>query len=183
MKKTIIDAGHGGEDPGAISEKLREKDLTLKIALYTEEHLKNNYEVEVKMTRRNDVFVSLNDRAKIANRFKADLFVSIHINSSINGTGFESFIYTDTGEQTFQFQKILHNEIEAALAVEGSFKNRGLKRANYFVLKKTNMPAILTENLFIDLDAGYLSSEEFLKNIGVAHARGIAKCLNLPEKI
>ena len=182
MKKTTIDAGHGGEDPGAVGEKLREKDLTLKIALYAEEFLENNYEVEVQMTRRNDVFVSLSERAKLANRFKSDLFVSIHINSAINGTGFESFIYTDTEEQTFQFQKILHSEIEEALAAEGSFKNRGLKRANYFVLRKTKMPAILTENLFIDLDAEYLSSEAFLKNIGIAHARGISKCLGLENK-
>ena len=182
MKKTTIDAGHGGYDPGTVSDKLREKDITLKIALYAEEFLLNNYLVEVKMTRKNDVFVSLKDRAKIANRFKSDLFVSIHVNSSVNGTGFESYIYTETAEKTFQFQKVLHKYVNDEINRHVEKKDRGLKRANYYVLKHTKMPAVLTENLFIDLDGEFLSKEEFLKDLGIAHAKGIADFLQLPIK-
>ncbi|NGY85294.1 N-acetylmuramoyl-L-alanine amidase [Bacillus megaterium] len=182
MKKVVFDAGHGGYDPGAISEKLREKDITLKIALYAEEHLKNNYLVAVKMTRSNDVFVSLYERAKIANRFKADLFVSIHVNATLNGTGFESYIYTDTKENTREFQKTLHTEITETLNRYGDIKDRGLKTAHYVVLKKTAMPAVLTENLFIDLDGEILSQESFLQVVGIAHAKGVAKFLELETK-
>ena len=182
MKKVTIDAGHGGNDPGAVSEKLREKDITLKIALYAEEYLLKNYEVQVKMTRSNDVFVSLSERAKIANRFKSDLFVSIHVNAAEKGTGFESYIYPETKEQTKTLQNALHSEIIKTLNGYGNIKDRGLKTAHYFVLKKTKMPAVLTENLFIDLDGELLSREEFLKNVGIAHAKGIADFLKLPIK-
>jgi N-acetylmuramoyl-L-alanine amidase len=179
MKKVTLDAGHGGNDPGAVSEKLREKDITLKIALYAEEYLLKNYQVLVKMTRSNDVFVTLNERTKIANRFNSDLFVSIHVNAGGQGTGFESYTYTGIGEQTRKLQSILHNEIIKTMNEYTHIKDRGLKTAHYFVLKKTKMPAVLTENLFIDLDGDLLSKEEFLKEVGIAHARGIAEFLQL----
>ncbi|WP_456364508.1 N-acetylmuramoyl-L-alanine amidase [Priestia aryabhattai] len=181
MKRATIDAGHGGEDPGALSDKLREKDLTLKIALYAEEFLRKNFEVLIKMTRSNDVFVSLAERARIANRFKSDLFVSIHINASENGTGFESYIYPETKQRTREFQKVLHSEITATINKHRNIKDRGLKTAHYLVLKKTSMPAVLTENLFIDLDGDLLSRESFLKDVGEAHARAIAQFLELPK--
>ena len=177
MKRLTIDAGHGGEDPGAVSDKLREKDITLKIALYAEEFLRKNFEVLIKMTRSNDVFVSLNERARIANRFKSDLFVSIHVNAAANGTGFESYIYPETKQQTREFQKALHSEITATINKYRNIKDRGLKTAHYLVLKKTSMPAVLTENLFIDIDGDLLAKEEFLKEIGEAHARGIMNFL------
>ncbi|WP_230932279.1 N-acetylmuramoyl-L-alanine amidase [Priestia sp. TSO9] len=178
MKRLTIDAGHGGEDPGAVSDKLREKDITLKIALYAEEFLRKNFEVLIKMTRSNDVFVSLNERARIANRFKSDLFVSIHVNAAANGTGFESYIYPETKQKTREFQKALHSEITATINKHRNIKDRGLKTAHYLVLKKTSMPAVLTENLFIDLDGDLLAKEEFLKEIGEAHAKGIMNFLD-----
>ena len=181
MKRLTIDAGHGGEDPGAVSDKLREKDITLKIALYAEEFLRKNFEVLIKMTRSNDVFVNLNERARIANRFKSDLFVSIHVNAAANGTGFESYIYPETKQQTREFQKALHSEITATINKYRNIKDRGLKTAHYLVLKKTSMPAVLTENLFIDLDGDLLSKESFLKEVGEAHGRGIAEFLQLPK--
>ena len=87
----VIDAGHGGKDPGALGSVSREKNINLAIALktgsYLEESLKN---VKVLYTRRSDVFVGLNERADFANKNKADLFISIHANSiskkSIKGT-------------------------------------------------------------------------------------------------
>jgi N-acetylmuramoyl-L-alanine amidase len=181
MHRVVLDPGHGGDDPGAVSsDNLREKDITLKIALYAEEYLLKNYKVQVKLTRSNDVSVSLSDRCHIANKFKADLFVSIHVNAG-EGTGFESYIYSETPGSTYRFQQVLHNAIFKFLEGYG-LKNRGLKREGFTVLKRTNMPAVLTENLFIDIDYKLLKSESFLKSIGEAHAKGIATYLNLPSK-
>ena len=83
----VIDAGHGGKDPGAVSAtgKIREKDITLKVALMVGESIKKNHpEVKVLYTRKTDVFVGLNDRARMANKADADLFISIHVNAAEN---------------------------------------------------------------------------------------------------
>jgi N-acetylmuramoyl-L-alanine amidase len=83
VKTIVIDAGHGGKDPGCHGTKHKEKDVALAVALkfgkYIEENLKD---VRVIYTRKTDVFVELQERAEIANRAKADLFVSIHCNSA-----------------------------------------------------------------------------------------------------
>lgn len=86
FKTVVIDAGHGGKDPGAHGSKAFEKNVALAIALKVE-HLLNKTmpEINVVMTRRTDKFVPLNQRAEIANRAKANLFISIHCNSSPEG--------------------------------------------------------------------------------------------------
>ena len=93
----VIDAGHGGKDPGAISanKKLYEKDVTLKVALMVGESIKKNHpEVKVLYTRKADVFVGLNDRARMANKANADLFISIHTNAAKNRTAKGAETYT-----------------------------------------------------------------------------------------
>jgi len=81
----VIDAGHGGEDPGALGKKFKEKDITLAIALKVEQIIKIRHpDVKVILTRNTDVFVPLHERAEIANRNKADLFLSIHANANRN---------------------------------------------------------------------------------------------------
>src|SRR5690625_1680462 len=95
MAKIFLDPGHGGSDPGAIANGLREKDLTLKIARYTRDYLRSNYEnAIVRMSRTTDKTLSLTQRTNDANRWSADLFVSVHINAH-NGTayGYEDFIF------------------------------------------------------------------------------------------
>jgi len=84
LKCVVIDAGHGGHDPGAVStNKVKEKDITLNVALKLGKMIEsNNPEVKVVYTRKTDVFVELHKRAAIANNNKADLFISIHCNSS-----------------------------------------------------------------------------------------------------
>ena len=96
VKKIVIDAGHGGKDPGAIGyKKSKEKDIVLKVALltgkYIEEYLKD---VEVVYTRTDDTFIELKDRPIIANKAKADLFISIHANAAGNSGayGAETFV-------------------------------------------------------------------------------------------
>ena len=91
VRKLVIDAGHGGKDPGALGRFVHEKELALAIALktgaYIEKHLPD---VEVIYTRKTDVFLELHERARIANEAQADAFISIHVNangsSSVYGT-------------------------------------------------------------------------------------------------
>lgn len=83
IKKVVIDAGHGGKDPGALGKNSREKDIVLSVALKTGKYINEAYPgVEVIYTRKEDVFVELHKRAQIANESGADLFISIHCNSN-----------------------------------------------------------------------------------------------------
>lgn len=83
IRKLVIDAGHGGEDPGATGKKSKEKDIALSVALKLGNYIKTTFpEIEVIFTRKTDVFVELYKRAQIANDSKADLFISIHCNAT-----------------------------------------------------------------------------------------------------
>ncbi len=92
----VIDAGHGGKDPGALGSKSREKDINLSIALKTGSYLEKNIKnIKVLYTRKTDLFVGLKERAEFANKNKADLFISIHANAmpaNRNIKGAETFI-------------------------------------------------------------------------------------------
>ena len=93
----VIDAGHGGKDPGALGAISKEKDITLTVALLVGNYIKKNCpDVKVVYTRERDVFVTLNERAAIANRNNADVFISIHCNSAgskgASATGAETFV-------------------------------------------------------------------------------------------
>jgi N-acetylmuramoyl-L-alanine amidase len=95
IKKIVIDAGHGGKDPGAAIGKTYEKDIALDVALRAGKMINKLYpEVEIIYTRDKDVFIPLMDRAEIANKQKADLFISIHVNicSTEPTTGAETYI-------------------------------------------------------------------------------------------
>lgn len=184
MAKIYWDKGHGGSDPGAVANGLQEKVLTHKIVEYAMDYLEANYTgFEQRTTRTDDQTLTLSQRAKMANDWGADVFVSVHINAG-KGTGFETYVYNGgVSSQTVALQNVLHGEILAAMREFGSITDRGKKRANYAVLRETKMPAVLTENLFIDSnDAKYLKNEAFLKAVGEAHARGVAKFLGLPKK-
>lgn len=95
MKKIVLDAGHGGKDPGNIGSKAREKDINLAVTLLVGKYIKENMpDVEVIFTRKDDSFPTVHERPKIANNNKADLFVSIHSNSAPNKSAFgtETFV-------------------------------------------------------------------------------------------
>jgi N-acetylmuramoyl-L-alanine amidase len=181
MPKFVIDFGHGGSDPGAVANGLKEKDLTLKIGKMIGEMLADYEDVEVIYTRTDDRFIELSERAAIANKAKADFFLSVHINAG-GGTGFESYIYNGgVSAATIAYQNVIHAEIMKAI---GGVRDRGKKRANYAVLRGTKMPAILTENLFIDnpRDAAKLKSDQFLQQIAYGHVIGLEKAFGLKKK-
>ncbi|MBY6276136.1 N-acetylmuramoyl-L-alanine amidase family protein [Symbiobacterium thermophilum] len=185
MVKIMIDPGHEGVennlDPGAVANGLKEAALTLRIAKYMYDML-NEYEgVQVRLTRTGNQRLTLSQRAKMANEWGADFFISIHINAG-GGTGFESYVYNgNVSAATIAYQNVIHAEIMKSI---GSVKDRGKKRANYAVLRETKMPAILTENLFIDNanDAAKLKSEQFLLQVAYGHVEGIAKAFDLKKK-
>ncbi|HOS83988.1 MAG TPA: N-acetylmuramoyl-L-alanine amidase [Bacteroidales bacterium] len=85
IKTVVIDAGHGGKDPGAVGKVAKEKDITLALALKTGNYIQKNIpSVKIIYTRSTDVFVELHKRAEIANKNNADVFISIHVNASTN---------------------------------------------------------------------------------------------------
>ena len=95
LKTVVIDAGHGGKDPGAIgASKTNEKDIALVVALKLGDYISKNFpDVNVVYTRKSDVFLELHERAEIANKNKADLFIAIHCNSSTNQEAFGTSTY------------------------------------------------------------------------------------------
>lgn len=184
IKKIVLDAGHGGRDAGAVGNGLQEKNLTLKIVQRVKEILEKSYkDVQVLLTRNSDVFIELSQRASYANNAKANLFVSVHINSaSASAQGFETFIYSETSSATTKsYQKKIH---DAIMKRAPYFTNRGTKSANYQVLRSTKMPAILTESGFISNsnDSAVLKDSKKLENICIGHAEGIASALGLVKK-
>ncbi len=95
VKTVVIDAGHGGKDPGCHGVKFKEKDIALAVSLKLGKYLEENFpEIKVIYTRKTDVFIELNERANIANKANADLFICIHCNASVNkdACGSETYI-------------------------------------------------------------------------------------------
>lgn len=184
MVKLFLDPGHGGSDPGAVANGLREKDLTLDISLRIRDILLRDYQgVEVRMSRTTDTTVSLSERTNAANTWGANFFLSIHINA-FNGSahGYEDYIHSNLSDssQTAQYRNIIHQEVTRV----NELHNRGKKKANFHVLRETNMPAVLTENGFIDHsgDAQKLRDSNWLQRVAQGHVNGIAQAFNLQRK-
>jgi len=175
--KIYLDPGHGGSDSGAVGNGLQEKNLTLDIALRTR-NLLTSAGHTVRMSRETDIFRELAWRASDANSWGAALFISIHINAG-GGTGFESYRYTSVGQPTIDFHNRLHAGILAGMNSHTPVTNRGLKSANFAVLRLTNMPAVLTENLFIDRasDAALLANSGFIQATAQGHANRVESML------
>lgn len=145
--KFFIDPGHGGHDPGAIGSKSKEAENVLKVALVLEKRLKAQGH-EVKLSRRTDSYLTLKQRADLANAWGADVFMSLHDNSAVNktATGFETFIFNgDVSYESIKLQQHVHKVIANGIGL----RDRGMKRANFAVLRETNMPALLIEYGFI----------------------------------
>lgn len=145
-------------------------------------NLLKNYEVSTILTRDKDIDVGLSQRANIANSSKADFFVSVHINAG-GGSGFESYRHPAASDKTTSIQAIIHREVANFFKGKG-FIDRGIKTANYAVLRETKMPAILVENLFVDSvkDANFLREENNRQAIAQVICDGIVQALGLKQK-
>jgi len=144
-----LDAGHGGTDPGAVGTNpflLEEKEVNLAVAQLLEGELEALGHWVV-MSRRQDTSLSLAARAAFANRLDADFFVSIHANAAASeaARGFEVFHFPSSYYGTQASQAVL----DSMASVFPGHRNRGVKEANFAVLRETVMPAILVETEFL----------------------------------
>lgn len=153
--KVCVDAGHGGSDPGALGNGLRESDVNLAVAKRLQAWLaldtadtRGGGTWNVLMTRTSDATLSLAGRTNAANAFSAASFLSIHMNGfgdpSANGS--ETFCYTG---QSNGAGGRYRNRLQAELLAAWGLRNRGNKEANFYVLRNTRMPAALLEGGFI----------------------------------
>jgi len=157
LKRIVLDAGHGGKDPGTVGKKSREKDVVLSLALQVGKYINENLpDVEVIYTRKTDVFVELKERANIANRNKADLFVSIHCNAtrtpSVYGT--ETFVM---GSKNFN--------------------------ANFDIVKRENAVILLEDNYEENYEGFDPQSPESYMMFNLMQKAHFANSLSLAQKI
>lgn len=200
----VLDPGHGGTESGAVGNGALEKNLTLKIAKYCKAELEQYNGVEVYMTRDNDATVGLEDRVKYAKGKNADIFVSIHINSTGYGTAYGAEVYYPNSNYNVSISnegKELAQKIQDEL-VQLGLKDREIKIRNsengskypdgslqdyYSIIhqsKRAGFPGIIVEHAFIDNVNDYnnfLSSDAKLQKLGQADATGIANYFGLSK--
>ena len=153
----VIDPGHGGHDTGAIGAGgLKEKDVTLDIALRLKRELARRGDFAILMTRTADVAVSLDERVEISNRSYADILVSLHINAWKDPKvhGYETFCFDPPGKdgsRHVESSVALAHLIQNGLVMKPELQavDRGVKSATFRVLRKARMPAVLVEMGFI----------------------------------
>ncbi len=124
ITRVVIDAGHGGVDPGAVGSIAKEKDITLSVALKVGFLIEKNFpDVQITYTRKEDVFIPLNERADIANKVHADLFISIHVNSNPNkdAVGVETYVM---GMHTTQRNMEVAMKENAVITYEKDYKSK-----------------------------------------------------------
>lgn len=182
MPKIVIDPGHGGADPGAVGpSRVQEKDVNLSVSKLVADILSSV--AEVRLTRsgdpapgdeNNELWV----RAQIANNWGADCFVSVHCNSAASpqAHGTETYHYTGSSRG-----KGLATGIQKRLLGSLGLADRGVKEANFAVLRLTQCPAALAELAFISnsTEERYLKSPDFQAKAARAIAEGVADFLGL----
>lgn len=168
----VLDAGHGGYDAGASSRGTKEKDLNFNI-LYTrmKDYFSSNApDTKVYWTRTSDVFITLANRAAFANKVGADLFVSLHMNSTKNSSANGTEVYYSTNNNTASFSGITSKTVATAfkdnLVTRLGTKSRGVKTAGYYVIKHNTVPAVLIELGFLSGSSDYskLTNPTFQQN-------------------
>lgn len=188
VQKTVVclDAGHGGKDVGSVSAngKRYEKDDTLALVWQVKKELEKQ-DIKVVLTRTDDTFVTLEERCRIANWRRADLFVSIHRNSSKNGDGVEVWV----NQKSDVMSEKLANDILKELESTNIQSNRGVKTGtseqkgnDYFVNKNTKMPSCIIELGFISNTKDNELLDKNQEDYAKAIARAIFQNVNQKEK-
>lgn len=172
----VLDAGHGGKDPGAIGSGITEKQIVIEVAKRVEAKLKAAGATVV-MTRSGDTYPTLGDRVELAEDKYADMFVSIHVNSgSSSASGTETYYDTSqnlNGEES----KKLASEIQKQILSLVGTKDRGIKDNDFYVLRNNDMPSVLVELGFITNsdDLAKLKSEKYYDLFAEAIYRGVVE--------
>ncbi|WP_256864653.1 N-acetylmuramoyl-L-alanine amidase [Marinilactibacillus piezotolerans] len=167
----MIDAGHGGKDPGAVSETgFYEKDVALSTAKLLQKRLQDAG-ANVMMTRSDDTFISLNDRVYLTSKASADAFISLHydameIENSMSGT--TTYYYADS-------ELNLAETINRYLKDNGPLSNNGVRYGNYYVLRNNPTPSILLELGYLnnDLDISMVNTQSYQTTVVEAIYQGL----------
>lgn len=172
-KKIIVDAGHGGTDPGAIGPGgTMEKDVNLDVAKKLTSLLKEAG-AKVKMTRKEDKYITLWDRANEANELNCDIFVSIHANAhqKKKASGSETYVYPGS----YGDNLVLAKKVQSSLQKKLKTPNRGVRFDKLYVLENTTMPSILVEIGFLTNsdEEKLLASSSFKQKAAEGIYRGI----------
>jgi len=154
MGRLVIDPGHGGRDPGAVSRDglIFEKNINLDVGLYLSHYLERNSNMEIAMTRNDDTFVSLQERCDIANNLNADYFISLHTNARpLRGKyGIELEVWHYAGSTSGErLAKAVLDRLVDDVSEAMRCHSRGTKEGRFYVLRNTRMPAILVEMGFV----------------------------------
>jgi N-acetylmuramoyl-L-alanine amidase len=173
-KKVVLDAGHGGYDPGALYDGHAEKDITLAIAKKTKALLETAG-VKVFMTRSEDRFLSLAERVEISKSISPNMFVSVHVNALATNSamdGLQTYYYSDSG---YELAKVMHKEI-----LETGMPNRNIRKAAFWVCKHNKAPSVLLELGFMTNreERKKLASDKYQDQLAKHIAAGIIKYLN-----
>lgn len=147
----VIDAGHGGTDDGMKTEGFTEKEIVSSIA---DKIKANNSDknVVIHLTRHDDNYVSLQDRAKFINELKPDLVLSLHVNGNENAEASGIEFYVSPKSATYEYTKKIAADLNYRLMTNQHLKSRGIKDADFTLLKNTEYPSITVE-------LGFLSNE------------------------
>ena len=153
----VIDAAHGGSDFGATSNGITEKQIVEQIThkIYA---LNKNKNAVIHLTRSSDVTVTLNDRTKIINELKPDLVLSLHVNANVfkHKSGMEMYVSKES--KTYEKANTIAEKLNAKLAKSNNLKTTEIKNANFFMLKKSEVPAVIIE-------LGYITNESDRKQL------------------
>lgn len=177
-KKTItvvIDAGHGGQDEGAKFGVFSEKEIVASIAQKIKKNNKDK-NVIIHLTRSDDNFITLADRANFINEIKPDLVLSIHVNNNANKqtSGFE--LYISPKNENYENSKKIADDLNTRFATNHNVKSRGVKEANFTILKNTPYPAVTIELGFIsnENDRKFLTNNADQEKIAVTILEAIS---------
>lgn len=173
----MVDAGHGGKDPGTSSGSADEKDISLSIAKLVKSYLEGAG-VTVVLSREDDTFIDKYDRADMANDADVDLFVSVHCNYLEERTdisGVETY-YMENDMDGEQLATMVHNQI---LAVTGA-NDMHVRENDYVVIRETDMPSVLVETGYLSnrQDAGRLTDHEYQSKMAYGIAAGVIEYIN-----
>ncbi|CAH0344813.1 N-acetylmuramoyl-L-alanine amidase [Bacillus sp. CECT 9360] len=176
-KVIVLDPGHGGTDPGAVGRTHNEKTINLSTANELKALLENAG-AKVIMTRTSNTSrkLELSERVAISHKYKPDVFISIHYNSGGNATGIDTFYDTKYGNE-----KELASSIQSELIKSTGKKNRGVKPAEFYVVKYNEMPSVLVELGFISnpTEEKEIATKAYQQKAARGIYNGLTKFFNL----
>lgn len=172
----VIDAGHGGNDHGMTVDGFSEKEIVFLIA---QKIKKNNSDknVIIHLTRTEDEFIALKDRAKFINDLKPNLVLSLHVNGNENKEASGVELYISPKNVSYDVAKNIAEDLNARLITNHNLKSRGVKDANFMILRETTHPSITVELGFLsnENDRSYLTNDEQQEKIAATILEAISE--------